>query len=419
MNTTPTPTTPAPWGDGPGDPGGAINRVWIILRKEFREIFRDRRTIMGVIVGPLIITPALFYFIGIMAKSQVEKAQTQQMTIGVVHPERAPNLVDMLQRQPNLKVTPVAQEDAEARIKKRDLNAVVILPADAVSKMEAGQTLALAVLEDQGEQNSQIAAGRVKSAFAAMGEQVVADRLRVHQLPSDYAHPFKIEETPIKSGGNTGSFFLTMMLPYVLALAAFGGAIYAAFDQVAGEKERGTLETLLVSPASRRDIVLGKFGAVVGVCLVSCVLSIVGLILAFSTRSKAMSALAEGGLHLSPAAAAVVLLVMLPMSVMFAGLLLTVSTYARNQKEAQTYLSPLMMLVVVPSMASMFVGADASRSLAFVPILGSSVIIKQALSGTFDVLFIVLAFGASALYAGLAIAVATYLFQKEAILIKA
>jgi sodium transport system permease protein len=209
------------------------------------------------------------------------------------------------------------------------------------------------------------------------------------------------------------------MLPYILILGAFGGAIYAAFDQVAGEKERGTLETLLVSPASRRDIVFGKFTAVVGVCIVSSVLSLVGFMIPFYSGLKAFAWLAKGGVHLSPAALGVALLVLLPLSVLFAGALLALSTFARNQKEAQTYLGSLFPLVLLPAMLSMFIGTDAGRHIALVPILGASVIIKQALSGSYDPVFIVLAFAGSVFWAGLALAFATRLFQKESVLIKA
>jgi sodium transport system permease protein len=206
----------------------------------------------------------------------------------------------------------------------------------------------------------------------------------------------------------------------MLILAAFSGGIYAAFDQVAGEKERGTLETLLVSPASRRDIVLGKFGAVVGVCLVSSLLSIAGLVIPFVSGLKAFDWLARGEVQLSATAALVVLLVLLPLSVLFAGILLAVSTFARNQKEAQTYLGSLFPLVLVPALLGMILGAEsASRLLALVPILNAALIIKQALSGSYDPVFIGLAFAASAVYAAAALWLATRLFQKESVLIKA
>jgi sodium transport system permease protein len=396
------------------------HRVFIILRKEFREIFRDRRTVMSVVISPLLITPALFALMGIMIRSQTEKEKTKTYSVGVVGiPQEERALLTKLKGIPSLRIESISASEAEARIRDRRLNAVAVFPKDTASLLREGHSVHVEIMEDAGEEASQSAAQRLNAAFTKLSEQFVAQRLQENHLPTDYATPFRVTEKPIETGGSSGSFFLAMMLPYILVISSFSGAIYAAFDQVAGEKERGTLETLLVSPASRRDIVLGKFGAVVGVCLISSLLTIVGLIIPFSSGMHAFAWLSKGGLHLSPAAVLVTLLVLLPLAVLFAGLLLAVSTFARNQKEAQTYLAPLFIVVLMPAMMSMFIGTDVARQMALIPILGASVIIKQALSGTYDPLFILLAFVASITYAALALTFATRLFQKESVLIKA
>ena len=123
------------------------------------------------------------------------------------------------------------------------------------------------------------------------------------------------------------------------------GGVYLANDSVAGEKERGTLETLLVSPASRRDLVLGKFMAVASVSLVSCLLSLAGFVWPFYIKLPMFSWMTREGLSLHPAAVLAILLVQVPLAVLGAGILLTISTFARNQKEAQTYLAPVLLIV--------------------------------------------------------------------------
>lgn len=398
-------------------------RSIIIARKEFREIFRDRRTLVSVIIGPLLITPGLLAVIGVAIGGQVQKARTQAYAVGLIGGATAPHTTRVLEQTlpkvaPNLRLTPISRAGAEAAIKKRRVQAVAALPPNADKRLAAQQVIPVQILVDAGEEKSQQASGRLQAVFEALGDKLVAQRLQARGLSPDFATPFRVAEKPIASGGSIATLILSQMLPYILILGAFGGAIYAAFDQVAGEKERGTLETLLVSPASRRDIVLGKFTAVVGVCIVSSVLSLVGFMIPFFSGLKAFAWLAKGGVHLSPAALGVSLLVLLPLSVLFAGALLALSTFARNQKEAQTYLGSLFPLVLLPAMLSMFIGTDAGRQIALVPILGASVIIKQALSGSYDPVFIALAFAGSVLWAGLALAFATRLFQKESVLIK-
>lgn len=396
-----------------------FSRSALIARKEFREIFRDRRTIISVIISPLLVTPALFALMGILISGQQEKQKTETYAIGVSGASTSPSLMQVIKATPNATIQEVAPSQMEAEIKSRHLNAVAVFPENAEADLKAGKSVPIRILFDVGNQSSQAAAGRVNAALTAAGQQLTAKRLEARGLPTEYATPLKITQEPIKTGGSAATFLLSMMLPYILAVSAFSGAIYAAFDQVAGEKERGTLETLLVSPASRRDIVLGKFSAVVGVCMVSSILSTVGLIIAFTSKSKAFAWLAQGGLKLSPSAIGVTVLVLLPLSILFAGLLLAVSTFARNQKEAQTYLAPLFIAVLMPAMMSMFLGTEVAKTIALVPVLGASIIIKQALSGIFDPGFIGLAFAASVLYAALALAFATRLFQKESVLIKA
>ncbi len=395
------------------------NVVWTIFFKEFREIFRDRRTVLSVIIGPLIVTPGIFALLGIAIGKKVEAAKLEVYKVGIVAPQASPRIADALGKTPGLEIQTVTAADAAKQIKERKLSAAAVLPVDAEAKIAAGNAVPVQILEDAGSETSRGAVGRIQDSLSHLGTQLITGRLRDNNLPADYATPFVVTEKPIEQGGSTAMMILSQMLPYILILSAFTGAIYAAFDQVAGEKERGTLETLLVSPASRRDIVLGKFGAVVGVCLISSVLAIIGFMLPFISHLKVFDFLTQGNIHLQPMAIGVILLVLLPLSVLFAGLLLAVSTFARNQKEAQTYLGMLFPLIAIPSVLSMVIGDNAGMGVALIPILNASIIIKQALNGTYNLTFILVAFGVSAAYAAFALLCATYLFQKESVLIKA
>lgn len=395
-------------------------RSFVIARKEFREIFRDRRTMISVVVSPLIITPLLFAFLGGFIGNMTEKARTQQYNIAIVGGNSGSATRKALESAPNLTLADAAnQADAEKRIREHKASAAVIMPADTEAKIAAQKSAPITILLNAGDEKSQAASGALEENFRVIGKNIVAQRIKISALPADFATPFQTKTQGIPGGSGPALAFLTMMLPYILILSAFGGAIYAAFDQVAGEKERGTLETLLVAPVSRRDIAIGKFGAVVGVCLVSSVLAIVGLAVPFYSGLKAYSWLAKGGLTLGPFALPVVLLALIPISVLFAGALLAVSTFARNQKEAQTYLITLMPLVMLPAIASMAIGSDVGLPVAFVPVLNAAVIIKQALNNNYNAPFIAVAFLSSLFYAAASLLFVTRLFDKESVLIKA
>jgi sodium transport system permease protein len=152
---------------------------------------------------------------------------------------------------------------------------------------------------------------------------------------------------------------------------------------------------------------------------VGSLLSIAGLMIPFFSGLKVYAWLVRGGMQLNPLGIGVTLLIQIPLSVLFAGLLIAISTFSRNQKEAQSYLGPLLIAIIVPAMMSMFLGAEVSRTMALVPVLNASLIIKQALLNSYDTPFILIALGASVVYAGISVLFCTRLFQKEAVLIKA
>jgi len=396
-----------------------VSRWRVVLSKELREVFRDRRTTFAVIISPLIITPGLFCLMGSVARGQAKQTQAETFRIGIVAPAQAPTISRALAAIPHLEVAPVTQAEAETQIRDRRLRTALILPADTESRLHDQRTVGIRFLVDEGNSESLAAVQRVREGLSVVGTHLVTERLRSRNLPPDIIVPFNITEQPVRGGGNGTTFVLSMILPYILTISGISGGLYAANDTVAGEKERGTLETLLVSPASRRELVIGKFLTVAAVCLLSSFLSVVGLMIPFVLPLKAFDWLAKGGLHLSAASVAAILLVQLPLAVLFAGLLLAISTFARNQKEAQTYIGPLMLLVIVPAMISMMMKSEASWTLALIPVMNATMVLKQALSSTFDPVFIAVASLASIGYALLAILFATRLFENERVLLKA
>ncbi len=398
----------------------SVNRLLLVYQKEVREIFRDRRTRFSVIISPLLITPLLFALMGKMISNQVADAKAGQLQVGYVGSPSSALLTNIQKSDPNVHWANIKEDEIEKTIKEHKIKAIALLPETMESDVAADKTVILKIFFDAGNDSSNSASNRIESLFEQQGRQVVAERLAKNSLSPELATPFKMQPTPISSGGTAALMILSSLLPYILAISAISGGIYAANDLVAGEKERGTLETLLVTPASRKDIVLGKYLAVATVCMTSSLLSVVGLLIPFYSRLPVYNWLTRGGgLSLSPVSVLSILFVQLPLAVLFAGALLALSTYARNQKEAQTYLGPVMILVMVPSMMSMMVKADSGLSFALIPVLNATLVLKQALSGAVNPSFMIVAVLASMLYAGIALTFAVSLFQKESVLLKA
>jgi sodium transport system permease protein len=391
----------------------------VVFRKEFKEIFRDSRTTFNIIISPLLITPLLFAIIGVAVQGQVKKAEKETIPVAIVGLAKSPTLQENLKGVPNIEWKEKSRAEAEEAIRKRDIRAAVVIPEDAEQRLAENRTVTLSLLVDEGSQSSMQAGQRLETVIVERGQRVVAQRLIEQGLSSELATPLQIKQQPVTGGGSAATLILTSILPYVLAVSAIMGGVSAANDSVAGEKERGTLETLLVSPASRRDLVLGKFLAVAGVSLVSSLLSVIGLLWPFFVPLKVFEWMTRGGLTLSPTAIVTMILVQIPLAVLGAGLLLTISTYAKNQKEAQTYLAPVLLVTTVAAMMSMFLKMDSGIIYSAVPILNAALTLKGALEGTLNPVFVAVASVTSFVYAGLAVAISAYLFQKEEVLLKA
>jgi sodium transport system permease protein len=331
--------------------------------------------------------------------------------------EKAPAVIEELSRAPRITLEPVASaEAAEAKIRNRSHKAAILLPDDADERLKNGDSLPIPVVQDGGNEASEQAAKRVKDLLNERGDLLAARRLQDAGLSKQLVKPFLVGDKKLAGSGGSGMQLLATFLPYIMALSAIMGGLMAATDSVAGEKERGTLETLLVAPLSRRDIALGKFCTVMATALVSSLLSIVGLFWPFYIKLPMFSWMTSDGLSLGPASFAAILLVQLPLAVLGSGVLLALSTMARNQKEMQTMVGPIILVGSVGAMLCMLVRADAALYWALVPITNAGLVLKQALQGMLNPSFVGLACATSVIYAAIAVAFAASLFKREEVL---
>ena len=173
------------------------------------------------------------------------------------------------------------------------------------------------------------------------------------------------------------------LLPYLFVIFCFMGSMYPAIDLAAGEKERGTIETLLTAPVGRFQLLLGKFGVVVLTGLLSAAVSMIGLYVAVSQNPEMpQEMLSAVSSILDPGTILLVLSLLLPLAVFFAGFLLSLSFYAKSYKEAQSLISPLTLVVILPVAVGMIPGIELTPLTAMIPILNVSLATKEIIAGT-------------------------------------
>jgi sodium transport system permease protein len=401
-----------------------LNAVGIVYRKEFTEWVRDRRTLISTVLVPLLLFPLLMVGFGFLSVSLVGKAKNETPKVMVLGGEDSPQLLVSLRKFDALEIAPYAANWKE-QISEKEIRAAVEIPPKFQSTLENGGDETIKIYYYEGELKSSFGADRLEKFFKDYRDQVVKDRLAAKNVASSVLKPFDIKQENVAppekvSGATIGGF-----IGYLVVLLCMTGAMYPAIDLTAGEKERGTMETILSSPVSRMDLVLGKFFLVLSAALATAALSVLSMGISFnvmghinqsSTKEHAdTSALL---LQLGPKPVAFIFVMALPLAVLFSSALMTIALFAKTYKEAQSYLTPMTFLVVIPAIASLLPGVELTPKLALVPILSTSLVCKEIIAGTYHWNSIAIIFASTCVYAVVALFLAFKTFQRESVLFR-
>ena len=395
----------------------SLRNVGIVYRKELTDSLRDRRTVVSMIVVPLLIMPLLTIGIGILSVTLVGEAMKEIPKVMILGGEDSPRVVAELKDLKDLQIVPAKPDFAE-EISDKKIRAAVEIPPGFESKLAAGQSTVVKIYMYEGEIKSGFGADRLQTFFRELRDRAVRERLQARDLPASLVHPFDIQEKNVAPPEKVGGAILGGMVPYFVILLCLTGAMYPAMDLTAGEKERGTIETILCSPVSRVDLVLGKFLMVLTASIATAILAITSMAASFGVGRKmllgTMHGAADAALQITITAKAMVAIffVVLPLAVFFSAALLALSLFAKSFKEAQSYISPLMIVVVLPAVAALLPGVELNAPLALIPVLNTSLVSKEIITGTYHWGLIALIFLSSSVYAGAAIASAVKLFQR-------
>ncbi len=319
--------------------------LWTVMKKELRELSRDRRTLMlALVMGPLL-TPALILGMGSMAEKRAKSQIEKPLAIAIVGAERAPNLVAWLAGQGIERKT--LATDPDSAIRDQDEDVYLKIESDFGKHWHDGIPALVEIVHDSTRQDADIPVKRVENALDQYRSQTGALRLLARGINPGIAAPLAVSHkdlsTPEARKGLAMAF-----LPYLLILSAFIGGAYLIIDATAGERERQSLEPLLATPAQRGAIVSGKIAAACAIGLTSLLLTLI----AFKIGAQFSPGIGRQ-MDVSAPAIARILLILLPMLFIGTSLLTVIAAGAKSVKEAQSYMSMLMLLPMVPTIALM------------------------------------------------------------------
>jgi sodium transport system permease protein len=395
----------------------------LVYRKEMTDSLRDRRTLMSMIVVPVIVIPLLMFGMGALSVKFVTKARQEAARVVLLGAERSPGLAEKLRSVKRFDfVDPPA--DLRRAIADREIRAAVEIPEGFDESVTAGAAPEVVVLYHEGEVKSEAAVGDVRKVTEEYRQGLVAERLEAEGLDTAVLTPFSLRPENVASKEQVTGRSLGGIVPYIIILMCLTGAMYPAIDLTAGEKERGTIETILVSSISRFDLVLGKFLTVLTASVATAVLSLASLAV---TAMVIMPKLAEGNptgeqltqlISVSPLGLLGMIVLLIPLTVLFSSALLAIALFAKSFKEAQSYLQPLMIAVIVPAVMAMIPGFELDRVLALIPVVGTSLAGKELLAGNFQWDLLAIIFASTSLYALVALVFAVGQFNREEVLFR-
>jgi sodium transport system permease protein len=401
----------------------SLRNIGIVYRKELIDSLRDRRTVISMIVVPLLVMPLLTIGMGVLSMTLLGMALKEVPKVMILGGDDSPRVVKELKQLKDLQVVPAKPDYAE-EITNKQIRAAVEIPGGFQAKLAAGESSTVKIYKYEGELKSGFGADRLQRFFRELRDRSIREQLEARNLPANLARPFDIEEQNVAPPEKVGGAILGGLVPYFVILLCLTGAMYPAMDLTAGEKERGTIETILCSPVSRTHLVLGKFLMVLTASIATAVLALFSMAISFGAGKKMLLGMTRGpvdaALQITITGKAVVsiFLVVLPLAVFFSAALLALSLFAKSFKEAQSYLSPLMIVVVMPAVAALLPGVELTPAMALIPVLNTSLVSKEIITGTYHWRLIALIFLSSSVYAGIAIAIAVKLFQREDVLFR-
>jgi sodium transport system permease protein len=397
-----------------------LGKALIVYRKELKDMLRDRRTLISAVVFPLVLFPLMSVGIGTLMEKSVKKVKEQASKVMLLGEANAPELAAVLREAEGLEIVPPS-ENYPQQISDRKVAAAVEFPTgfERAVRQGAAEPPALNIYYYTAQLRSEAAVRRIEEIVQRYREKVIAGRLEARGVSPSILKPVETKRENAAQPEKVGGAKLAGIIPYFIILLSLMGAVHPAIDLTAGEKERGTMETILASGLGRRELVAGKFLLVLTMALLTAALSIFSFVVTMYFSETYFQEMTRGyAFRISPQAIAWVFLMVLPLVIFFSATLLALALSAKNYKEAQSHISPLMIGAILPAVMAMVPGIELNTRLALVPVLNVSLLLRELLTGNFPVVPLLIVFGSTLVIAGIALAAAVWQFQREEVLLR-
>ena len=389
-----------------------------IARKEFKDTVRDKRTLMAMIVVPLLLFPVIFTLVSGLQSESMEKAMSRDLKVAVAGSPVPAELQAQLETGENLRMIPFGQDTSyRSYVRSDSLDAAIAVTPDFQSRIDNMQTGRIQLFFQSTEEGVE---QRLTKLLDQYGAKLRRQRLAMLDISEEAIQPVQVEKVDMATMKEKIGKYVGGFIPYIFIIFCFTGAMYPAIDLFTGEKERGTIETILTTPVKRMHLLTGKMSVVVATGIISALLAIVGLFggLNFADTLPAQITEITGDI-LQPEFILLLLSMLIPLTIFFAGILIPISIYAKSFKEAQSIITPINILVILPGIVGLLPGVELTLHTALIPVVNIALATKDIVAGTIDYGLLAAVYASLILFAVLTVAFSVRYFGKETNILRA
>ncbi|MDP8267988.1 MAG: ABC transporter permease subunit/CPBP intramembrane protease [Candidatus Tenebribacter davisii] len=399
-----------------------IKKIIVIYKKEMLDLLRDKRTIITSFVLPIILYPLLMIGLTSMTSRQEIKLEQQEIVIylnDMSQNEISREIRGSLSEIETLQIMDEAivyNEDTYLDLLKDKSIEALITVEDSLSS--TGYTiLNLTCFYDETSEKSSMAYRKIRDNLRDLEEVLISKRLDKIKINSEILNAVEIKKENIAPPEQMVGFIVGKFLPYLLIILTISGASVIASDLIAGEKERGTLETILVSAAKRNELVIGKYLTIITISIITVLLNLLSMYIAFRHIFMQMGQ-TMGNFQLPIGNFALILLLMIPLITFFSAILLSISTYSRNIKEAQSYQMPLLFGAIMLSMVSFLPGFELNLGFSLIPIVNFSLLMRDIMLNNYQLSYLFIVIGSTLVLDVVTVYISIKLFHSENVLFR-
>lgn len=352
----------------------SARRIGVIFMKETIDNLRDRRSIFTALASTLIGPVLLLVIIIIVGRSSTQDGLATSFRLPVIGAENAPSLISFLE-QNGVKVVPGPANPQQA-VRNGDEDVVLIIPPEYGDDFSQGLPATVQTVIDTSRQSSQPAIERIRQLLTAYSAQTASLRLLARGLNPAITQPLAVERVDMATPETQALIFLNM-LPYFVVLVVFMGGMYVIIDTTAGERERNSLEPLLINPVPRWELVIGKLIASWPFAVAALFINLLAFALAINYFP--LEDYLGVQIQLDVRALTGIFFISLPMIVLASALQMIIATFTRSFKEAQTYVGFLPLIPALPGIGLAFLPIKPSLWIMLIPTFGQQILINQFL----------------------------------------